>query len=492
MIEIELKNSKWKYDPNLQLGSKGGFGTVFSGKDENGKDIAVKRMNSSVINKINRELRFADELLNKKYNNVISFLDYGQDLNSGDYFLIMPKAQYSLSSFISLQGIQDETETISILFQILNGLSEIDYMIHRDLKPDNILYYENKWKISDFGISKIKDESTSINTKKYWLSEDYAAPEQWNVEKTSVKTDLYALGCIGYFLLTGSPPFSGDSSELKQKHLTESPKPITNISKKLSSLLLSLLRKSPENRPSLERAKLLLESLLQPKEQKSDVFKELENVNEKEILSQASSEAFINKTISEENYRRQIAKEAIGILENINDELFERILDAANSVQTSRQKDSKYTTYFLSLGTSSLLFKIFDSNDIVKKDSLPRSKWDIIKVSLISVFQQTSKPYQWGSNLIFTNEGKSDDYRWMEINFMTNPLLPQSRAHEPFAIDNIADIDKALSPGMDTLQLASTPRYIDNEDIDNFCDRWAELFIKAYKGELQKPSRLPY
>ncbi|MCL6099452.1 MAG: serine/threonine protein kinase [Bacteroidetes bacterium] len=493
MINIKLKTTQWNYDPNKLIGEPGGFGAVFYGEDKNGNAVAVKKLHSTIGKEINRELRFAEELMSQNHNHVMAYLDYGEDIISGEYFIVMPKAEYSLNAYISAHSNFDEKETVSILFQILKGLIEIKHIVHRDLKPGNILFHSGKWKISDLGISKVIEESTSINTQKSCLSIHYAAPEQWNLENTSNKTDLYALGCIGYCLLTGNPPFTGsDYSELRKKHLSEAPHEIKGISNQLNSMLLSLLRKSQENRPSIERVFTFFENYKNNSNINSGGLKALEEANVKEILLQVKSEAKQNQDIVDSNYRRIVAKEAINILENVKDVLFEKILNAAPSAKSSKKKDSKSTTYMLTLGSANLLFKIFDTDDFVQKGKMVRSKWDILKVSMISILQHKNKDYQWSSNIVYTDEGKGNDFRWLEVNFMTHPLMPQSMQYEPFAVDSIGDIDRAIGVGMESIQLASTPKYIDDENIDDFCSRWADLFARAYNGLLQKPNSMPY
>src|SRR5512145_1867623 len=96
------------------------------------------------------------------------------------------------------------------MLQIIRGLQEVQDLVHRDLKPDNILFHQGKWKIADFGIAKFVADATSDKTLKGWMSVHYAAPEQWRSERATNATDIYALGCIGYCLICGTPPFTSD------------------------------------------------------------------------------------------------------------------------------------------------------------------------------------------------------------------------------------------------------------------------------------------
>ncbi len=135
-------------------------------------------------------------------------------------------------------------------------------IVHRDLKPGNILFHEARWKLADFGIAKFVEESTSLKTLKGCLSPQYAAPEQWNLQKSTRATDVYALGCIGYALLTGAPPFQGPANEdFRNQHLHFAPPGNLTCSNRLRSALSMMLRKTPEARPGLPRVVQLLEQI---------------------------------------------------------------------------------------------------------------------------------------------------------------------------------------------------------------------------------------
>jgi serine/threonine-protein kinase len=122
-------------------------------------------------------------------------------------------------------------------------------------QPGNLLLHEGKWKIADFGIARFIEESTSVNTLEGCLSPHYAAPEQWRLEKAEVATDLYALGCIAYALISGRPPFVGSRPEdIRDQHLNKPPVELPDgTPPKLKMLVNMLLRKSPSARPSLGR-----------------------------------------------------------------------------------------------------------------------------------------------------------------------------------------------------------------------------------------------
>jgi eukaryotic-like serine/threonine-protein kinase len=77
-------------------------------------------------------------------------------------------------------------------------------IIHRGLKPANVLRYAGRWKLADFGIARDQEIGTQDPTFVGWGSFPYMAPELWELKSPTIKTDLYALGCLAYELLAGS------------------------------------------------------------------------------------------------------------------------------------------------------------------------------------------------------------------------------------------------------------------------------------------------
>jgi len=121
------------------------------------------------------------------------------------------------------------------------------------------------WKIADFGIARFVEESTSLNTLKDNLTPPYAVPEQWKLERASSATDIYSLGCIAYFLITGKPPFFGPSQEdFREQHLSKTPANLPGTSPRFRALVSTMLRKIPESRPTLERVLAVLTEGYQP------------------------------------------------------------------------------------------------------------------------------------------------------------------------------------------------------------------------------------
>ena len=225
----------------------------------------MKKLQIEAARAAHRELRIAEDLAARKLEHVVPVFDAGRDAESDSYFVVMPRAEKSLKDAIQQDGVFTDAEASQVLLEIAEGLSEVSDMVHRDLKPGNVLRHEGRWKTADFGIARFVEESTSEHTLKDFLTAAYAAPEQWRGERATNATDVYALGCIGYTLLTGSPPFAGPIQEdFMDQHLHQSPPPLVGHSARLRSLLLMMLRKPPEARPSVERVRHLLPVVASP------------------------------------------------------------------------------------------------------------------------------------------------------------------------------------------------------------------------------------
>jgi len=170
MITIRLRKGEWKYNPKHPLGSEGGFGEVFLGESAVGKLVAVKRLKIAASTAAHRELKIADWIEKKTFSHIMPCYDSGQDSESDMYFVVMPQAELSLDAKIKQEGVFGVSESAGILLEIVNGLIEAGGLVHRDIKPGNILYYESSWYIADFGIAMFVEESTSLRTLKGCLT----------------------------------------------------------------------------------------------------------------------------------------------------------------------------------------------------------------------------------------------------------------------------------------------------------------------------------
>ena len=425
----------------------------------------------------------ADFLLAHAPENVLPVLDYGQDADTENYYIVMPVAELSLYDFVRSNGPLPEVDAVTVLAQIARGLASLPEVIHRDLKPENVLLHEGKWKIADFGIARFIEESTSDRTLRGCLSPLYAAPEQWELKPCNHATDIYALGCIAHFLLSGKPPFTDTSREdLRAAHLSKPPPVVRECSAKLRALVGMMLRKSPLVRPDIARVARVLEQV--PEAEKDDRtkgdFALLQQAAAKAVEDDARDAADELKRTAVMRERRQLHASSLDILSEaisyIGAELEENV--------PGLQREHSAQKHMFTLGKGSLVVNVNTYVEPATWEPLPTSGWDVVSVGSVVVNQRSPRDVQLGASLYYAKRKRDTGYRWWEIQFEDNPLLRNARLGS-FPIDSPADADAALKPITGRYQVRGTPVPVDDESLDDTCRRWGRWLAAAQLGKLE-------
>jgi len=482
MKTIKLPTGVFKYDTAKPLGKRGGFGQVFLGLTAKGEEVAVKKLHLSAAEAAHRELSIADELKGRSFEHVVLFLDAGQDADTGDYYVVMPKAEGSLQDELDKSGPFAHEKTAGALLQIVEGLLEVGGLVHRDMKPDNVLSHEGKWKIADFGIARFVEEATSANTMKNCLSPAYAAPEQWKFERATHATDVYALGCIAYCLLTGRPPFTNDP---QWEHQNSTVPPFNCADARLKTLVNMCLRKVASSRPTLSRVRDLMAGMIakpQPAEGAGSLAalaSAAVYVSTKEQEAQARQAA--ENTARES--RTQLAKSGYEILKDNAERLWGKIhLHAPNA---KRMPATGLHSFECRIGKAQLVMD-FGMNEVAPK-SFAQSGWDVVAFSLIEI-NQPEPQYSWSASLWFARLQGETDYRWHEVSYWSW----SGHKFHPFALTPGKDADFAGSNISHSVSIAYGPVTVDDEQEDDFHDRWIWLLSMAALGQLRQPNRMPF
>ena len=486
MIQIRLPRERWEYDPHSLLGTPGGFGTVFAGRGERHGPVAVKRLHLDVGDAAHRELQIADELIGRSLEHVLPVLDAGQDADSGFYFVVMPRAEKSLQQENDLVAKFADQEAVRILRNIAAGLAEVGgIIVHRDLKPANVLYHEGRWKVADFGIARFVEKSTSLRTLRECLSPPYAAPEQWRLERATPATDVYALGCIAYTLLAGRPPFNGPRIEdYRNQHLHANPPPLDGRPPRLRTLVAMMLRKAPQARPGIDQVITVLGAIAAKGTSggHGGGLNALAQAGAADAEAIVRAEATRNEQETRQRARRELADSAFQVLQSVVETLSERIKNVAPTAERIPRLDRLQIQF----GSARLEIDVPEPGAMISEDAFPQSGWDVVLRAIIRVIQSKPTPYEWSANLWYTNLGRSDEYRWWEVSYKRR-WSKRPAKYEPFALTDLSDADRAAAPMVRVFELASEPRPVDDENLDDFCERWAELLAKAYRGQLRKP-----
>ena len=256
---IGQSGAQWRCWLNRPLAKRGGFGRVYEAVAHDGTPMAVK-----VVEKQRPSGRLDDRLLRREIDIGRRVVESGSDMllpviDAADadhaLLLVMARADGALTD---VPTPVSETEVMSVMADIATGLQQAHSagIIHRDLKPDNVLHHDGHWKLADFGIARDQEIGTQHPTFTGYGSPPYLAPELWDLKSPTVWTDLYALGCIGYELLTGDPPFTGDRDAIEEGHRTRTPPDVPASNMSLKNLISRLLAKNPGDRPQDARAVL--------------------------------------------------------------------------------------------------------------------------------------------------------------------------------------------------------------------------------------------
>ncbi len=252
-----------RYELQQKIG-EGGMARVYRGRDLRlNRQVAVKVLHSHYAGDTGFLQRFhheAQAAANLRHPNIVDVYDVGQD---GDiHYIVMEYVPGSdLKALLMRNGPLPVEQAVPIAESIASGLEAAHRvgMIHRDVKPQNIIIGDGgQIKITDFGIAKSKLSTAMTETGVTFGTADYISPEQARGLAASPQSDIYSLGITLYEMLTGRLPFTGDSSiAVAMQHVTAEPPPPRmynpRIPPQLEALVLRALSKDPADRPASAR-----------------------------------------------------------------------------------------------------------------------------------------------------------------------------------------------------------------------------------------------
>ncbi|MDH5284235.1 MAG: serine/threonine protein kinase, partial [Gemmatimonadota bacterium] len=248
-----------KYRLERELG-QGGMATVYLAQDiKHNRRVAVKVLRPELAAVIGAE-RFLSEITttaNLQHPHILPLFDSGEA--DGFLFYVMPYVEgETVRDRISREKQLPVDDAVRITTEVAAAL---DYahrhgVIHRDIKPENILLHDGSALVADFGIalavstagSRMTETGMSLGTP------HYMSPEQAMGEREiTARSDVYALGCVLYEMLTGDPPFTGSTAQaIVARVVTENPRPMVpqrqTIPAHVEAAVLTSLQKLPADR----------------------------------------------------------------------------------------------------------------------------------------------------------------------------------------------------------------------------------------------------
>ena len=239
----------------------GGMSTVWLADDlANEREVAIKVLRPEFSSNAEFLARFRNEAMSAQginSDNVVATYDYREaDTDAGFtvcYIIMEYIRGESLADLIAREGQLDEALALDVLEQAAHGLAVIHRMglVHRDIKPGNLMITQNgQIKITDFGIAKAAAAVPLTRTGMVVGTAQYVSPEQAQGMKVTSASDVYSLGVVGYELLSGKRPFTGDSSvSVALAHVSAEPPALPiSVSAPARELIEIALRKDPGQR----------------------------------------------------------------------------------------------------------------------------------------------------------------------------------------------------------------------------------------------------
>ena len=423
-----------------------------------------------------RELLFVDL---GEARNVVPIVDSGE--HGDEYVLVMPRAEKALRDHIEGGGLT-EAEAVAALSDIAGALDDLDgRVVHRDLKPENVLLLNGRWCLADFGISRYAEATTAPDTRKYAMTAPYAAPEQWQFERATAATDIYALGVIGYEMLAGARPIAGPSPEqYREQHLQQTPPQLQNVSSPLAALVAECLYKRPEARPSAGEVVQRLQRAEDPP--RGPNLGRLQQAHEEEITARASQQSQAAAAQSAQERREALVADARTSFAGIADRLHDPLVGAAPSIERVEGSGDRWA---LRLGEATLRL----TEPIQHRDQGVSLPFEVIAHASLSVEGRGYQGYRGRSHsLWYCDAGEAGRFAWQEVAFMET--LGGIGNVAPFALSP-ADAAIAFSPTMGTKQLARSLRRLTEGELDACVERWGNWFADAHNGTLRMPMQLP-
>lgn len=243
----------------IRIIGEGGMANVYLAEDTIlNRKVAVKVLRGDLANDEKFVRRFQREALSASslsHPNIVEIYDVGED--DGNFYIVMEYIEgKNLKQLIKKRGKLSLPEVIDIMKQLTDGISHAHdlFIIHRDIKPQNMLVLDNGLvKITDFGIAIALNSTQLTQTNSVMGSVHYLPPEQAAGKGATVKSDVYSLGIMMYEMITGKLPFRGENAvEIALKQM-KNPIPSIretdpNVPQSVENIVLKASAKNPKNR----------------------------------------------------------------------------------------------------------------------------------------------------------------------------------------------------------------------------------------------------
>ncbi len=249
-----------RYTISNEIGH-GGMATVYLAHDiKHGREVAIKLLRPELAQAVGAErfLREVNIAATLQSPHVLPLLESGEV--DGLLYYVMPFVRgQSLRGVLAERGTLPPNEAMRLLRDVVDGLAHAhrNGVVHRDVKPDNVMVAERHAVVMDFGVAKAMGDSVSkhsLTSIGFSLGTPaYMAPEQAAADpNVDARADIYAVGVMAYELLSGAPPFTGAPQTVLAAHISTAPEPLQvrapNVPPAIARLVMRCLEKEPAKR----------------------------------------------------------------------------------------------------------------------------------------------------------------------------------------------------------------------------------------------------
>lgn len=480
--EIQLVKRRWIKGGEI---GAGGFGRVFEAKGERG-EIAVLKF-------VKKERGGAREQLVAKnvsgLRGVMPIWDFGETDDS--WVLAMPRADDSLDHYLQASGGRLELkEALRPLRDVAAGLAALaEEIVHRDLKPSNILLYDGAWRIADFGSARYADATTHPHsTRRRVFTPPYAAPEQIREERATQATDVYALGCITYELLTGHPPFAGSVDEILEQHRNVRPQTINGLPYRIENLIMRCLLKTSAARPRIGE---IVATFASPTPKDDRLSSILANIESGITSRQMAHDAAAIYARNQAEQREQLTDEAISEFKAICNTFADRI---ATDLRQNMVQRSDEGGFFVQADRGLFSIANVQRNEAFS-DQMPQMPLEVLAYSRVRVQTHTIAPDELGSQSVtasrthalwYCDPFKEGDFGWYELAYLPNGSIPDVRYGElPTDLRPWGEAAASLRKDPSAKYILAMPfSRLNSIGWEKFLERWIGWLENALNGAL--------
>ena len=368
-----------RYEILEKIGT-GGMSDVYKAKCHKlNRFVAVKVLkqefseNANFVSKFRIEAQAAAGLM---HPNIVNVYDVGEE--EGIYYIVMELVEgITLKKYIEKKARLSYKEAVSIAIQVSMGIEAAhnNHIIHRDIKPQNIIISKDgKVKVTDFGIAKAATSNTI--TSNVMGSVHYTSPEQARGGYSDEKSDIYSLGITMFEMLTGRVPFNGETTvAIAIKHIQEdmpSPKEyVSEIPTSVESIVLKCCQKSADRRYQnmQELTADLKQSLMNPDED-FVVFNQSEDEDgSTKMISDEEMDEIKKSTAYQPSGNTDYHEEGMRLKSEVMDEYVDEEYDS-ESYESEEKTSDRITTIIaivlgivICIGIIFFAFKLFGSDD---------------------------------------------------------------------------------------------------------------------------------